>query len=391
MNSKIYREKVLLLVFCGLGLEGLAGGCTSPAAAEVKSKAPPNEAWLTPEQLEQAKIKTDVVDQRNVHGEISVGGKIAFDDLRVTHVFSPVTGRITKVLAQPGQHVRKGAPLATIASPDLGIAFSDLAKAKADLDAAEHEFNRQKDLYAAHAGAQRDLEAAEDNYKKAVAEFERSRQKAKLFRSEDGDKVDVTQDFVLRSPIEGDVVGRAINPGIEVQGLYAGGNPIELFTIGALDEVWMLADVPEMDLARVHEGDKVRVKVIAYANQAPYEGKVDWVSAVLDPQMRTAKVRCTIKNPDKAHLLKPEMYGTAIIEGTGEPALSIPRSAVLRLGEQTVVFVARGKTEDGKLRFERQPVIVDEEEAGDRIAVKHGLQQGDVVVIDGAILLSEMT
>src|SRR5262249_10954449 len=152
----------------------------------------------------------------------------------------------------PGARVKKGAALAIIESPDVGNAFADLAKAQADLIAAEHDFRRQKELYEAHAGSQRDFEAAEDNYGKAKAEMERARRKAALFRKAGGD--DVTQGFTLRAPIDGEVISRSVNPGAEVQGQYSGGTAVELFTIGELDSVWVLADVFEMDLGRVAKG-----------------------------------------------------------------------------------------------------------------------------------------
>src|SRR5262249_36259474 len=156
------------------------------------------------------------------HASVAAGGKVTFDDLKVTHVYSPVTGRVTRVLANPGQRVKKGTPLCAIASPDVGTAFSDVAKANADLQAAEHEYRRQQELLEATAAAPKALENAEDNYRKAKAEYDRARQKAQLLRS--GSVDTVTQEYTLRAPIDGEVIARNVNPGIEVQGQYSGGN-----------------------------------------------------------------------------------------------------------------------------------------------------------------------
>ena len=92
-------------------------------------------------------------------------------------------GRVSRILADPGARVKKGSPLCAIQSPDVGNAFADLGKAEADLIAAQHDFQRQKELFDAHAGSQKDFESAEDSYGKAKAEMERSRQKARLFRA----------------------------------------------------------------------------------------------------------------------------------------------------------------------------------------------------------------
>ena len=195
------------------------------------------------------------------------------------------------------------------------------------------------------------------------------------------------QGYTLTSPIDGELIARAVNPGIEVQGQYGGGTAVELFTVGELDHVWVLADVYEMDIARVKVGAKVSVQ----GGRVPREdvhGRVDWVSGALDPTSRTAKVRCTFDNPDR--LLKPEMYATVTISVEETKALALPKGAVLRLGDQTVVFVEIGTTPDGRLKFERAPVQVDEGEASEWLPVQHGLEKGTKIVTQGAILLAGM-
>jgi cobalt-zinc-cadmium efflux system membrane fusion protein len=259
-------------------------------------------------------------------------------------------------------------------------------KARADLEAIERDFKRQQELYTAHASSQKDYEASIGAFRKAKAELERAQQKARLLRT--GDLDSITQEFTLRAPIEGGVIARNVNPGIEVQGLYSGGTAVELFTIGELDRVWIMADVPEMDVSRVHRGAKVRATVLAYPEKQ-FEGEIDWVADVLDPSMRTAKVRCIIPNPE--HLLKPEMYAKVSISSSVAQVLAIPRSAILRLGDQSVVFVARGQSPDGKLRFERRPVKADEQETGGYVPIREGLKSGETIVTDGAIILSGMT
>jgi cobalt-zinc-cadmium efflux system membrane fusion protein len=317
-----------------------------------------------------------------VNTVVVTSGKIAYDDLRIDHVFSPVTGRVTSILAELGGHVTKGQSLAIVDSPDVGIASSDIAKADADVVAAEHDYKRQKELQAIKAVATRDLEAAEDNYRKARAELDRARAKGRLY----GTSNLVAQGYALRAHIEGDVVARMVNPGQEIQGQYAGNGPaVELFTIGDDSQVWLLADAFEVDLARIKSGEHVKTTVVAYPNKV-FEGTVDWVSGALDPATRTAKVRCTIPNPD--HLLKPEMFATVSITVPGKQRLAVPRAAVRHLGDQTVVFVPLGPAPDGRLRFERRPVRVDEQERGDFVPVLFGIEKGEQVVTVGASALA---
>jgi cobalt-zinc-cadmium efflux system membrane fusion protein len=309
---------------------------------------------------------------------------VTLDDQRTGHVFSPVTGRVVSIVAQLGQRMKKGDALATIESPDVGNAVSDVHKAEADLIAAEHDLKRKKDLYEQKAGSASDLEASQDNYRRARAELERARQKESLLRIGHVDAV--TQRYTLVSPVDGEILLRNINPGIEVQGQYTGGTSVELFTIGELDRVWVLGNVYEMDLARVRVGAPAAVTVVAYAGNV-FKGQVDWVSGSLDANTRTATVRCTFENPEK--LLRPMMYATMQISVDQKKALAIPRNALLRLGDYKVVFTEVGES-DGRVRFVRVPIDVDEGESSPWLEVKHGLEAGQKIVVNGAILLSSM-
>jgi len=115
---------------------------------------------------------------------------------------------------------------------------------------------------------------------------------------------------------------------------------------------------------------------------------VDWISDLLDPISRTARVRCDVANPDR--YLKPEMYATVSIAVAGQSALAVLHTAVLRIADQTVVFVEEGTTPDGRKRFVRRIVAIADEEGGDLVPVLHGLSAGERVVTSGGILLSGM-
>ena len=376
------KRHVALMLLALAGCEG----CGSHSNAATQPTPPAGEAWLTAQQVKNANLVVQPVIDQDVGGAVVTNGKVTFDDLRVSHVFSPVTGRIVRIEAQPGQRVKKGQTLAVIESPDVGTAFSDLAKAHADLEAAERDYKRQKELFDAHAASQKDYEAALDNFQKAKAELSRAQKKAQLL-SRGGNADSVTQEYKLPAPIDGEVVMRALSPGMEVQGQYSQGSAVELFTVGELDHVWVVADVYEVDLGRVKQGARVTVRVVTYPNRL-FEGTVDYVSGQLDPNTRTAKMRCTIANPDRD--LKPEMYATVSVSVAERKALAIPRAAMLRLGDQTVVFVQMGTAPNGQIRFERRPVAVDEDEGGDYLPVTHGLERGEKIVTSGAILLAGM-
>ena len=355
--------------------------CKPPAAKTEPVGPPAGEVWLTDAQIAEAKVKVQPLAEQDVDDVIVTSGKVAFEESRVSHVFSPVSGRINRVEARTGQRVKKGDTLAVIESPDIGIASADLQKAQSDLIAAQHDLDRQKELLAAHATSQRDYEQSEDSYRKAVAEVDRARQKTSLFRGGGGA---VSQTYVLRSPIDGEVVSRNAAEGVEVAGQY-GGQAVELFTIGELDKVWVNADVYEIDSARVKVGSKVNIKLFAFPTKV-FPATIEWIAGALDAATRTARVRCVLDNPDRS--LKPEMYATLFISVDNRKALAVPRSALLRLGEQVAVFVEKGKAADGRHVYMRTPITVDEGEGGAWLPVSHGLEKGTPIVVEGGILLS---
>jgi membrane fusion protein, heavy metal efflux system len=373
----------LMLIVAALAIV-TATACHRDLAAETPQLTPPaNEVWVTTKQIQETGIATAVVGQQPVGNSFTATGRITFSDMRVAHVFSPVTGRVTTLFAGLGQAVHRGDALALIDSPDLGTAVSDLEKAEADLAAAQRDYERQKELFEAHAAAQRDFEAAEATYRKAKAERARAAEKSHLLLAASASKD--MQSYVLRAPIDGQVVARTVNPGMEVQGQYSGGTAAELFTIGDMNPVWVLADVFEVDLPRVRIGAPATVNVISYPDRV-FSGKVDWISGSLDPATRTARVRCTIDNNE--HLLRPEMYATVSITTDTRQKLAIPRTAVVRLGDQMVAFVDRVSASNGERRFERRIIAVDETEAGAYVPVLRGLASGESVVSSGAIILS---
>lgn len=368
----------------------------SSAKGAPNPQLPPEQVWITPSEAAEQKIEVTTVAEQVIDDTLWTSGTIVLDDLRSAHVFSPVTGRVTKIMAQFGQRVKKGDSLATIESPDIGQAVSDVHKAEADLVAAEHDLQRKKDLLAMNAAAVADVEASEDTERRAVAELERARQKQFLLRVGNVDAV--SQTYTIPSPIDGEVLLRNLSPGMEVQGQYSGGaNNIclpglttnaacgELFTIGEIDKVWVFGDVYESDLERVHLGAKASVTTVAFPKDV-FVGKVDWVSGGLDPNTRTAKVRCTFDNPQGK--LRPMMYAKVAISIDAGRALAVPRSAIVRLGDAKVVFLQIGSTDD-KLHFERRPVDLAETRGTGYVEVTRGLEAGHKVVISGGSYLSQ--
>jgi cobalt-zinc-cadmium efflux system membrane fusion protein len=369
-----------------------ATACGQSKAAHSAVPLPPaGQVWLSPAEVQVAHIQVATVDEQNVDDTLLTSGTVTLEDTLTGHVFSPVSGRVVRIDAELGAHVKKGDPLAVIESPDIGSTVSDVHKAQAALIAAEHDLTRKKDLFEQHAASEADVETAEDVYRTAKAEIERARQKQFLLHV--GNVDGVTQTYTVAAPVDGEVLMRNINPGMEIQGQYSGGATPELFTIGELATVWVLGDVYEVDLARIHVGAHASVTALSRPNKV-YDGKVDWVSGMLDPNTRTAKIRCTFDNASRE--LRPQMYATIRVSVDERRALAIPRQALQRLGDYKLVFVEMGES-DGHVAYERLPVDVDERPSspwlevkhGLWLEVKHGLEAGQRVVIAGATTLAQ--
>jgi cobalt-zinc-cadmium efflux system membrane fusion protein len=372
------RAIAILLLF--VALEPLAA-ChrTEP----VESTPPPGETWLTNAQIQGARLVIEPAGKRTLALHLVTAGRVAFDEARVAHVFSPVSGRVTKVLGAFGQRVGKGEPLAVIESPDLGSAWSDLIKARADRVAAEREFERQRDLLEHHAAAERDSEVAQDNVAKARAEVERAQLRLRMLHASESGSA--TQEFFLRSPISGEIVNRTATPGLEVQGMLSSANVVaELFTVGDIERVWVWGDIYQRDLGKVRRGQKVTISSVAYPGHA-ITGALDFIANALDPQTHTAKIRCAVPNRD--HALKPEMYVALSVELERRESLALPQTAVIRSGDRQTIYVEDGKTDDGRTRFRERTVEIGEADDG-WVGVLSGLVPGDRVVVAGSILLS---
>ncbi len=351
---------------------------------------PTGEVRLTPRQLEEGRITTAVVAWRDVVDVVRIGGRISFADDRISHVVSQVNGRITKVLAQLGQRVVQGAPLAAITSPDVGKNLADVVKAKAALIQATHERRRQQELFDAHVSAKRALEAAQAAQRKARATLERAQRPAQLLVPRASDRV--SQDYLLRSPIAGEVIDRTARPALEVQGQYSNEgsstNLLPLFTIGERGWLWFLGDVYELDLPHLREGDAVSLRVEAYPDRR-FHSRIEWISEVIDPASRTAKIRCLVDDPE--HLLRPEMYESVEISLPARQMLVVPRDAVLWVAGETIVFVAtQRRAPDGAVVFERRTIVAELDGNPGMVPVVSGLTAGETVAVNHAVMLVEL-
>ena len=303
-----------------------------------------------------------------------LNGRIALDENYTARVSAPITGRVIRIEVQPGEEVQVGSALAWIDAPDYAAAVADVHKAQTDRKQKERAHQRAKELEDAGVIARKELESAETDLGQSGAELQRAQLR---LRNLTAGASRVTEDgrFSLRAPIAGVVAERKVNPGAEVRP----DTPDPLFVITDPTHVWVIIDLPERYLGKVKVGQPVAVEVDAYRG-VDINGKVASIGEVLDPQTRRVPVRCVVYNPQR--LLKPEMYArvTPLVEERRKLA-RVPNSALVNEGVYSFVFVER---EPGV--FQKRRVTLGLQGRDDSY-VKSGLDEGERVVVSGALLL----
>lgn len=354
----------------------------APTEAPEADVCPPQVVCLRAEQLQHARIAIAPVHPSQTSSEVLAGGHIDFDDLRVSKVASPLSGRVAELCAALGEHVARDAPLLRLHAPQMGSILATAAGAIADEVAARRDFDRQRSLFREHAVAAKEFEAAQNRLAQTRATAEQARQRRAMLGASGAERTDT---YTLRSPIEGNIIARNVAASAEVQGVDdAGSDAPALYTVGSLDSVWIIGEAFAIDAASIETDSEVAVRVTAYP-QHEWHGKLDWLAASVDAATATVRVRARLDNPN--HLLKPGMTATLRIKSRPQTGLWLPPSAVFRLGEDAFVFIAAPWGHGGQ-QFLRRRVRIARVAADGRFLLSEGLSDGESVVVTHGILLA---
>src|SRR5271163_696041 len=355
-------------------------GCSakSDTSAQAASVTPSN-VKLTPAQLKNIQFYT--IQSSKYHKTIETSGAVDFDNDQATSVLAPFSGPASRLLVALGDRVKKGDPLAEVESPDFAAAISAYSKALATAKTNRHLADLDKDLLQHHGVAQKEADQAETDAVNAEADRDAALQALVSLNVHPQTIKDIQEGRpilraagVLRSPIAGTVVEKLITPG---ELLQAGTTPC--FTVADLSRVWVMAQVFGADIASVHLGDSAEVASGIGAKN--FSGRVDNISALVDPDTRSVVARVVVKNP--GDFLKKQMYVRALIRARQESdGLLVPVSSILR-DDVNLPFVYLAQA-DGS--FARQHVTLGYR-AGDQFDIPEGLKAGDQIVVDGGIFV----
>jgi membrane fusion protein, heavy metal efflux system len=369
MNIHSRSQLLSLAALCAT--LGLALTACSSSKADPSAEAPP-KATVEPD-LDANNFKVDHADQfplvtaaeRKAVPALNATGVVQPDITRAVPVISLAAGRVVELKARLGDTVEKGQLLLRVRSNDVSGAYQTYLKAQNDERLARTQLERAQTLYDKGAIAKSALEQADDAEADAKADLNAATEQLHTLGI-DKDHPSGIVDIV--APISGVITDQQVTTASGVQGI-SGPNP---FTISDLSYVWIVCDVYENDLDAVRVGDTADVRLNAYPNQV-FKARVNNILPVLDPNLRTAKVRLEIKNPGQ---MRVGMFATATFYGKQpETHSAVPASAILHLHDREWVYAPLGNS-----RFKRLEVVTGNMLPGNQQEIVSGIKPGDKVV-----------
>lgn len=381
---RLQLSRALALALVGLLASVALVGCskgTSNAAPSDNDAPVAKNVTLTTQQLKH--IRVDTVARSTFHHTVDTTGVVDFDNHQATAVLAPFSGPVTRLLVEVGDKVKKGQALATVDSPDFAAAIGAYRKAIVAAQTARRLADLDKDMLAHQGISRREAEQAQSDAVGAESDRDAARQTLVALDVDPKTLADVAAGRsvahvtgTIRAPVAGTVVDKSITPG---QLLQAGSTAC--FTVADLSRMWVKAQLYDSDVAAVHVGDSASISA---TGMPPLAGKVDNVSAIVDPETRSIVARVVVDNPDA--LLKKQMYVRVRIQSQqASNGVLVPVSAVLR-NDENLPFVYVAQADGG---FARRRVSLGNR-VGERYHIPSGLQAGDRIVVDGAIFVQFM-
>ena len=408
-KSRRISRHVQLMIVAGVVFMAGVGGVVTPLIfrpladqpEHTRSAAPTGaQGIFAPTQQQWRELGVQPVTMKAFRSERTTEGNIAIDDDLTTPVFSPYSGRVTKLIAKLGDHVEQGAPLFEIQASefvqvqnDLVTALANLQTARSQLGQTQTNERRAHQLYLAQGGAlkdwqqaQTDLVTAQNTVRSDETALHAVRRRLRILGKDDAEiaslEAQPTQKLdpvtVVTAPISGIITQRQIGLGQFINSTTGGAaNPV--YTIGNLSTVWLVANVREVDAPLMRLGLPVEVHVLAFPGRT-FEAKLSWVAPSIDPNTHRLAVRADVENPDGE--LKPGMFARFSIM-TGETATvpAVPQQAIVYEGDTAHVWVAGP---DGTVAA--RSVRVGQTADG-MVEILGGLSEGEKVVTSGALFI----
>lgn len=371
-NGRALRGPILVAAL-------LLGGGAIVLARHYKRPDPPKETpapgmtvgsdsvTLTNDAPMWSVVKVAPAEAAQPHWTDPVPARIVFDEAKTSRLGSPLAGRVTATFVERGQNVKTGDKLFTVSSPNLAELRADLDKATVERGTAKINYDRTKALVDAGSLPAKELVTAQQEVSEADLAVRLAQQKLSSLKVAGAGEAS----FTVTAPRDGVVVEKNVAVGQEVDNSSA-----SVMAIADLSDVWVVADLFENDVGALEPGDKAKIIV---GNTTEVDGTIDQVSAVVDPDRHTVPVRVRLANI--AGNLRPNAYAQIKFFDPTPAKVSLPSSAVMSDGAQTYVYV---KDKTGALK---KRIVVAGSASGGKMPILSGIEPGEQVVVQGAILL----
>ena len=356
----------------------VAEGCEGAGPdASTNPKNTNNAQLFTIPADQMSHVQVLTVQPTTLTRTLRLTGAVAYNAFHTTPVITQISGPVTRVVAVPGQNVKRGEPMLYVASPDYSQLRTNYLKAKDAYALAQKAYARSKDLYDHHALSEQALEQAESAEVQAGGDLASAQAALKVMGITDPDAL-VSAPPSFEAPVRAPISGLVVEQDVAVGQLLQPGNT-QCFMISDVSNVWVLVNVYQKDLPYVRVGDMSTIQTDSYPDT--FRGRISYVAASLDPATRTLQARIETDNPGAK--LKKDMYVVATVNAGSIPnAIALPDAAVLRDNENEPFVYA----ETGSNQFGKRPVTIGEALNG-QTQITSGLKAGDKVIGDGSLFL----
>lgn len=318
-----------------------------------------------------ASIETYPAIKERVTGTLKLTGKVTPNNNKVVEIFPLVSGNVQEVTVELGDYVQKGQVLATIHSGEIAAIQQELIDAKSNVQLREKQYSVAKDLYNAKLNSETDVIAASKQLDQAKSELRKIQEVASIL------KVNKSSEYSVIAPISGFIIDKKINIDMQLRSDRSD----NLFTIADIKDIWISANVYEVDISKVKEGLSAKISLISYPEKS-YSGKIDKIFNVLDPVSKTMQARIVLNNSD--YSLKPEMNTLVELQYFEDKQLvAIPSSAIIFNSNKNYVLVFHDKK-----NIEIREVDIYKNTNG-KTYLLSGLKSGENIILKNQLYIFE--
>lgn len=354
-TDRLYYIPMILLII-------VLYACNAAEAPQTKMAFSMSDTMLRSSSFAVSRIE-------QVKEELKLYGKIVPDNNKLVEIFPIVGGVVTKVNIELGDYVQKGQVLAEIRSGEVANYQKQKLDAISDLSTAEKNVQVATDLLSSKLNSEKDVIAAQNEYNKAAAELERIKEMFRIYT------MSGASSYTVKAPINGFIIQKNINVDMQLRSDRSD----NIFDIAQIDDIWVLANVNETDIAKIKLGIEAEVRTLSYADKS-FSGNVDKIFNFIDPDTKAMKVRIKIHN--KGYELKPEMAATVMLRFNNSKFLvAVPSAAVIfdKSKHFVMVFKDRANIETRQIEIYRQ--------VGETTWVTSGLAQDEKVMTKNQLLV----